>query len=89
MNLEQAKSAYGLIVAGAQVGAICGPTVVTALVEDYGVPLVYFLGACCMALMSGMAWLYTNKFGIQDESAGDNRCVDPRNRDLNGCRLSL
>mmetsp|Transcript_43635 Transcript_43635/g.118608 ORF Transcript_43635/g.118608 Transcript_43635/m.118608 type:complete len:542 (+) Transcript_43635:572-2197(+) len=72
MNLEQAKSAYGLIVAGAQVGAICGPTVVTTLAESAGVPTCYFMGALCMACMCGMVYMYTNKFGIQDESTGDN-----------------
>lgn len=70
MNLEQAKSAYGLIVAGAQIGAICGPTVVTTLAEDFGVPTCYFMGACCMMLMVGIVFLYTKKFGIMDESVG-------------------
>jgi len=80
MNLEQAKSAYGIIVAGAQIGAICGPTIVTTLAEDFGVPFCYFCGAGCMMMMVFIVYLYTNKFGIQENSGSNGSANDKKKK---------
>mmetsp|Transcript_18422 Transcript_18422/g.25311 ORF Transcript_18422/g.25311 Transcript_18422/m.25311 type:complete len:525 (+) Transcript_18422:66-1640(+) len=66
IDLEGAKSAYGLIIAGAQIGSIMGPTIATQAVS-FGIPRCYSLGSLAMALMVVMVWGYVKIFGILDE----------------------
>jgi AAA family ATP:ADP antiporter len=58
------KSAYGFLVASAQIGSILGPTVVT-FSSVLGIPLCYFLGAVCMLLLQVTMWLYIKNYGYE------------------------
>ncbi|KAG5184352.1 hypothetical protein JKP88DRAFT_269750 [Tribonema minus] len=64
MNFEGAKSAYGLIIAGAQVGSILGPSIAATYATTIGVARLYGLGALAMALMVAMVWGYVRRFGV-------------------------
>ncbi|CAM9492176.1 unnamed protein product [Pylaiella littoralis] len=64
MNVETAKSAFGLIIAGANLGSILGPTIAVTK-ADWGVPRLYGCGALCMGLMVVMVWGYVRKFGVE------------------------
>lgn len=53
-SYEGAKASYGLIIAGAQIGSILGPSIVSNVRYFGGIPIVYFAGALsplCAALM--------------------------------------
>ncbi|CAN0028996.1 unnamed protein product, partial [Laminaria digitata] len=63
MNVETAKSAYGLIIAGANLGSIMGPTLAVTK-AGWGIPPLYGVGALCMGLMVIMVWGYVRKFGV-------------------------
>jgi len=62
VDLESAKSSFGLIIAGAQVGAIAGPTLATHA-KEISIPGCYFVGALCMAMIVVMMKLYVTRFG--------------------------
>ncbi|CAM9648266.1 unnamed protein product, partial [Phaeothamnion confervicola] len=64
MNLESAKSAYGLIIAGAQIGSILGPSVAAGLATTIGVAKLYSIGSLCMGMMVVMVWGYVRLFGV-------------------------
>jgi len=72
INLEGAKSAYGLIIAGAQIGSIMGPTIATQAVY-LGVPRCYSFGALAMFLMVAMVAGYVKIFGVLPESASGSK----------------
>eukprot|EP00903_Cladosiphon_okamuranus_P017115 g15768.t1 len=72
VNVETAKSAFGLIIAGANLGSIIGPTVAVAK-AGWGVPRLYGCGALCMGLMVLMVWGYVRKFGVEASSAKDKK----------------
>lgn len=73
IDLEGAKKAYGLIIAGAQVGSILGPTLVIRA-HSIGVPTLYFCGALCMLLMVVSIFLYVQQFGVEvEEEKVNNR----------------
>lgn len=57
IDLEGAKRAYGLIIAGAQIGSILGPSLVIRA-HAIGVPTLYFCGALCMLLMVVSIFIY-------------------------------
>jgi AAA family ATP:ADP antiporter len=63
IDLAGAKKSYGLIVAGAQTGAIAGPTLVNMYAQSMGIPFCYLCGACCMGGMCGIVYLYTERYG--------------------------
>mmetsp|Transcript_23330 Transcript_23330/g.73126 ORF Transcript_23330/g.73126 Transcript_23330/m.73126 type:complete len:294 (-) Transcript_23330:420-1301(-) len=67
VDLKTAKSAYGLIVAGAQIGSILGPTVATNA-DAIGMPTLYLCGAACVCAMVGMVNLYVRRFGPSAEA---------------------
>mmetsp|Transcript_7572 Transcript_7572/g.19301 ORF Transcript_7572/g.19301 Transcript_7572/m.19301 type:complete len:452 (-) Transcript_7572:418-1773(-) len=63
VSLEHAKASYGLIIAGAQIGAILGPTLV--VMSNYlGVANLYVFGG----LIVGLVWLlmkrYVSLYGV-------------------------
>ncbi|TFJ83261.1 hypothetical protein NSK_005423 [Nannochloropsis salina CCMP1776] len=68
IDLEGAKKAYGLIIAGAQVGSILGPTLVIRA-HSIGVPTLYFCGALCMLLMVVSVFVYVRQFGVEVDEA--------------------
>merc|ERR1712137_522294 len=57
MSLEGQKKAYGLIIAGAQIGSILGPTLVIRA-HAIGVPRLYFIGSLCMLAMVTLIYIY-------------------------------
>ena len=62
VNVDFAKKNYGIIVAGAQIGSILGPTVATHA-ETIGVPMLYMCGSLCMVFMVLAMYMYVGKFG--------------------------
>lgn len=66
VDMQFAKKNFGLIVAGAQIGSILGPTVAINA-EFIGVPTLYIFGAVIMFLMVGAMYLYMKKFGSHFE----------------------
>jgi AAA family ATP:ADP antiporter len=76
MDFDGAKSAYGLIIAGAQTGSILGPTMAATFSHTLGVPRLYGLGAMCMGMMVVMVWGYVRIFGVSQalaEVGGDKK----------------
>lgn len=57
VSLEHAKASYGLIIAGAQIGAILGPTL-AVMSSSLGVANLYAFGG----LVVGMVWVLMRKF---------------------------
>jgi AAA family ATP:ADP antiporter len=62
VDVNFAKKNFGLIVAGAQIGSILGPTVATQA-SVIGVPVLYLIGAAIMFFMVGAMYLYIERFG--------------------------
>jgi AAA family ATP:ADP antiporter len=62
VTLESAKSAYGFMVAAAQIGSILGPTVVT-YADVIGIPCCFFIGALCMLALQFTMYVYIKKYG--------------------------
>jgi len=58
------KSAYGFLVASAQIGSILGPTVVTYS-ATLGIPFCYFIGACCMLMLQVTMYVYIANYGVE------------------------
>ncbi|CAM9616756.1 unnamed protein product [Chrysoparadoxa australica] len=67
MDYEGAKSSYGLIIAGAQLGSILGPSLATQA-STIGVSRLYFLGSLCPAAMVAMMWGYQRVFANRHTS---------------------
>jgi AAA family ATP:ADP antiporter len=61
VDVNFAKKNFGIIVAGAQIGSILGPTLATQ-VEYIGIASLYFIGALVMFMMVGAMYLYISKF---------------------------
>eukprot|EP01084_Bolivina_argentea_P110451 197218_1 len=98
MNFDGAKSAYGLIIAGAQVGSILGPTLAAKCSYIFGVPLLYGMGGGLTCLMIVMVWGYVSIFGsvsIQCEGSStqqqysSTKVVKEKTGMLEGFRLLL
>jgi ATP:ADP antiporter, AAA family len=66
VDVHFAKKNFGLIVAGAQIGSILGPTLATQA-DHIGIPLLYMMGAIIMFLMVGAMRLYIKRFGAPHE----------------------
>jgi ATP:ADP antiporter, AAA family len=62
MELEGAKSAYGLILAGAQLGAVLGSTFATSA-GALSLPTLYMLGGLTPSVMAGLIWRYNKVYG--------------------------
>lgn len=67
VDVNFAKKNFGLIVAGAQIGSILGPTVATQA-SVVGIPALYLLGALIMFLMIGAMYFYVKMFGAPAEN---------------------
>lgn len=61
-----AKKNFGLIVAGAQIGSILGPTVATQA-DTVGIPLLYLFGSAIMFMMVAAMYFYVLRFGVPVE----------------------
>ena len=70
VDVNFAKKNFGLIVAGAQIGSILGPTVATQAAV-VGVPALYLFGAAIMFLMVAAMYFYVQKFGAPGDEAGE------------------
>lgn len=68
MNLEAAKKSYGVIIAVAQVGAICGSTVATTSAHAVGIPTLFYIGAVGILVSMLMVTLYSYFFLSRIES---------------------
>lgn len=66
VDVHFAKKNYGLIVAGAQIGSILGPSVATQA-SIIGVPVLYCFGGAIMFMMIGAMYLYVERFGAPVE----------------------
>ncbi|CAM9557415.1 unnamed protein product [Hapterophycus canaliculatus] len=65
VDLEAAKASYGLVIAGAQIGAIIGSTAATLPMhnEHLHVWHLYAAGGVCPAVMALLVWGYVQLFG--------------------------
>lgn len=77
VDVHFAKKNFGLIVAGAQIGSILGPTLATQA-DTIGIPSLYLLGAAVMFMMVGAMYCYIQYFGVPDteeksSSSKDNK----------------
>mmetsp|Transcript_14564 Transcript_14564/g.24200 ORF Transcript_14564/g.24200 Transcript_14564/m.24200 type:complete len:584 (+) Transcript_14564:132-1883(+) len=66
VNVQFAKKNFGLIVAGAQIGSILGPTLATQA-ETIGITPLYLLGSIVMFLMVSAMYYYIKTFGVPGE----------------------
>lgn len=66
VDVNFAKKNFGLIVAGAQIGSILGPTLATQA-EYFGLTTLYMFGAVIMFLMVYAMKMYVDKFGMPEE----------------------
>lgn len=71
VDVQFAKKNFGLIVAGAQIGSILGPTLATQA-DTLGIPLLYMSGAVVMFMMTAAMYYYVQMFGVpaEDKSSG-------------------
>jgi AAA family ATP:ADP antiporter len=72
VDLNFAKKNFGLIVAGAQIGSILGPTIATQA-STIGIPILYLLGASVMFMMISMMYFYVQKFGAPGKEIGEEK----------------
>ena len=66
VDVNFAKKNFGLIVAGAQIGSILGPSLATQA-GVIGIPVLYLFGAVIMFMMVGMMYYYVERFGAPGE----------------------
>lgn len=67
VDVNFAKKNFGIIVAGAQIGSILGPTVATHA-DVIGIPTLYMGGSFCMVFMVIAMFLYVQRFGVVEEA---------------------
>ena len=79
VDVNFAKKNYGIIVAGAQIGSILGPTIATQA-EVIGIPALYMGGSFCMVFMVLAMYMYVQRFGAPSEKKGD----DDKKKDKGG-----
>lgn len=72
VDVNFAKKNFGIIVAGAQIGSILGPTVATQA-EFIGIPILYLGGAAIMFMMITAMYFYVEKFGAPGEGPGEGK----------------
>eukprot|EP01039_Chlorochromonas_danica_P001808 gene1808-1975_t len=66
VDVNFAKKNFGLIVAGAQIGSILGPTLATQ--ADYlGIPALYLTGSLIMFMMTAAMYYYVKRFGAPSD----------------------
>jgi ATP:ADP antiporter, AAA family len=65
VDVKFAKKNFGLVVAGAQIGSILGPSLATQA-DTLGIPVLYLVGASIMFFMVGAMKFYVDKFGVAD-----------------------
>lgn len=76
VDVTFAKKNFGLIIAGAQIGSILGPTVATQA-ASIGVPILYLGGAAIMFFMVGAMYLYIQRFGVSiDEKESEESTTE-------------
>ena len=68
VDVRFAKKYFGVIVAGAQIGSILGPTIATQA-EHTGVPILYMGASLCMFLMVIAMYFYVMRFGAPEDCA--------------------
>ena len=87
LNLEEAKSTYGLIIAFAQVGAVFGSTMATQA-SRFGVGYLYGIGALsCLSMVlmvRGYAFLFLEKSPAQIKAKAEERSA-PRSTHTPSC----
>lgn len=72
VDVNFAKKNFGVIVAGAQVGSIIGPTIATQA-DIIGVPLLYLGGSLCMVFMVFAMYMYVERFGVPHEDEAEKK----------------
>lgn len=77
VDVNFAKKNYGIIVAGAQIGSILGPTVATQA-EIIGIPALYMGGSFCMVFMVLAMYMYVQRFGAPVEKKADGAAVEKK-----------
>jgi len=91
VDVRFAKKNFGVIVAGAQIGSILGPTLATQA-EHTGVPILYMGASLCMFLMVISMYFYVARFGAPEGSVGDDGVSPPASEEggvLEGFRLFI
>jgi len=76
VDVNFAKKNFGLVVAGAQIGSILGPSLATQA-DTIGIPLLYLTGAAIMFFMVGAMKFYIDKFGAPADE-DENKRKDPK-----------
>lgn len=76
VDVHFAKKNFGLIVAGAQIGSILGPTLATQA-DSIGIPTLYMTGGLIMFFMVGAMNLYIQRFGVPAEETESTK-KDPK-----------
>jgi AAA family ATP:ADP antiporter len=66
VDVNFAKKNFGLVVAGAQIGSILGPSLATQA-DTIGIPLLYMTGAAIMFFMVAAMKAYIDRFGAPEE----------------------
>lgn len=66
VDVTFAKKNFGLIVAGAQIGSILGPTMATQA-DKVGIPALYLSGSAIMFFMVVAMYYYVQRFGVPAE----------------------
>ena len=79
VDVTFAKKNFGLIVAGAQIGSILGPTVATQA-GVIGIPILYLFGASIMFMMVAMMYFYVERFGAPGEDTERDEKIDSKDK---------
>lgn len=80
VDVKFAKKNFGLIVAGAQIGSILGPTVATQA-DSIGITPLYLLGSAIMFMMVAAMYFYVEKFGVPGEEADKKTSGEVKKKD--------
>ena len=90
-SFDGAKKSYGYIVAGSQLGSICGPVIVRNVRSFGGIPNVFAIGACCPVFSMVMIYYYMRKFGSSDTEGIEATSETSKKKSgvLEGLRLLL
>jgi AAA family ATP:ADP antiporter len=83
VNVTFAKKNFGLIVAGAQIGSILGPTLATQA-ETIGITPLYLLGSAVMFMMVGAMYFYVEKFGVPGEAEDKKKAASGKSAEGEG-----
>mmetsp|Transcript_10335 Transcript_10335/g.39112 ORF Transcript_10335/g.39112 Transcript_10335/m.39112 type:complete len:635 (-) Transcript_10335:48-1952(-) len=86
VDLKTAKSAYGLIVAGAQIGSILGPTIATNA-DSIGMPNLYLCGALAVTAMVVVVYFYVQRYGPSADDVSKEGKKKEKTGALEGLKL--